>query len=90
MSVEYFLDTDVFVYLFDETDDFKRERAERLVQRALDSDSGCISYQVVQETMNVITGKLKATPEQARQILDRKDNSRKALHGSLEHSMHQP
>ena len=71
MSVEYFLDTNVFVYLFDETDDFKRERAERLVQRALDNDSGCISYQVVQETMNVITGKLKATPEQARQILDR-------------------
>ena len=71
MSVEYFLDTNVFVYLFDETDDFKRERAERLVQRDLDNDSGCISYQVVQETMNVITGKLKATPEQARQKLDR-------------------
>ena len=70
MSVEYFLDTNVFVYLFDETDDFKRERAERLVQRALDNDSGCISYQVVQETLNVVIQKLNATPEKARQILD--------------------
>ena len=27
MSVENFLDTNVFVYLFDETDDFKRQKA---------------------------------------------------------------
>ena len=71
MSVENFLDTNVFVYLFDETDDSKRETAEHLVQTALHDESGCISYQVVQETMNVIIGKLKAPPEKARQILDR-------------------
>ncbi len=61
----------IFVYLFDETDDDKRERAERLVQQALENETGCISYQVVQETINVITRKLNATPEKARQILDR-------------------
>ncbi len=71
MSVEHFLDTNVFVYLFDETDDHKRERAERLVQQALENGTGCISYQVVQETIHVITRKLNATPEKARQILDR-------------------
>ena len=71
MSVENFLDTNIFVYLFDETDDDKRERAERLVQQALENETGCISYQVVQETINVITRKLNATPEKARQILDR-------------------
>ena len=71
MSVENFLDTNIFVYLFDETDDDKRERAERLVQQALENETGCISYQVVQETINVITRKLNATPEKARQILER-------------------
>jgi predicted nucleic acid-binding protein len=71
MSVENFLDTNVFVYLFDETNDYKRERAESLVQQALANETGCISYQVVQETINVITKKLNAPPEKARQVLDR-------------------
>ena len=35
MSVENFLDTNVFVYLFDETDENKRETAERLVHGGL-------------------------------------------------------
>ncbi|MDE2916398.1 MAG: PIN domain-containing protein [Paracoccaceae bacterium] len=70
MSVEHFLDTNVFVYLFDETNDYKRGRAVRLVQESLANETGCISYQVVQETINVITRKLKATPERARQILE--------------------
>ena len=69
MSVENFFDTNILVYLFDEVDDHKRERAERLVEQALKSESGCISYQVVQEAINVITRKLDATPEKARQLL---------------------
>ncbi len=70
MRVENFLDTNIFVYLFDETDADKRARAEHLVRQALEEETGCISYQVVQETMNVITRKLNATPEKARQLLD--------------------
>ena len=70
MSVENFFDTNIFVYLFDEVDNDKRKRAERLVQQALESETGCISYQVVQETLHVITRKLNATPEKARQLLD--------------------
>ena len=69
MSVEHFLDTHVFIYLFDETNDHKRERAVRLVQESLEDETGCISYQVVQETINVLTRKLNATPEMTRQIL---------------------
>ena len=57
MSVEYFLDTNIFVYLFDETDDYKRGRAEHLVRQALAIETGCVGYQVVQETLNVITVK---------------------------------
>ena len=55
MSVEHFLDTNVLVYLFDETNDRKREKAVRLVRESFEDDTGCISYQVVQETINVIT-----------------------------------
>ncbi len=70
MSAENFIDTNVFVYLFDETDANKRQRADSLVHRSLDNGSGCISYQVIQETMNVVTRKLGAPPDRARQLLD--------------------
>lgn len=70
MSVEDFLDTNVFIYLFDETDLTKRRRAESLVHRSLEDGSGCISYQVVQETLNVVTRKLGARPQSARLLLD--------------------
>ncbi len=70
MSVENFLDTHVFVDLFDETDDDKRESRTPGPTGPLENETGCISYQVVQETINVITPKLKATPEKAGQLLD--------------------
>lgn len=71
MSVEYFIDSNVFVYLFDETNEHTRERAVRLVRQALENDTGCISYQVVQETINVLTRKLDAAPDNARKLVDR-------------------
>ena len=70
MSVEHFIDTNVFIYLFDETAPDKRRRAERLVDRSLKNGSGCISYQVVQETLHVLTRKLGARPQSARLLLD--------------------
>ncbi len=71
MSVDSFIDTNVFIYLFDKTNANKRQCAEKLVQRTLELGNGCISFQVVQETINVITRKLNATAEEARQLLDR-------------------
>lgn len=70
MSAEDFLDTNVLIYLFDETDPDKRRRAESLVHRSLEDGSGCISYQVVQETLHVVTRKLGARPQSARLLLD--------------------
>ena len=70
MSAEDFIDTNVLVYLFDETNADKRQRAESIVHRSLESGTGCISYQVVQETMNVVTRKLGASPDTARRLLD--------------------
>jgi len=70
MNADYFLDTNVFVYMFDGTDDHKRTTAENLVRQALEEREGCISYQVVQETVNILSGMLNASPHQVRRILD--------------------
>lgn len=34
------LDTNIFVYMFDETDDLKRRRAEQLVGRSIETGTG--------------------------------------------------
>ncbi|MDE0026932.1 MAG: PIN domain-containing protein [Spirochaetaceae bacterium] len=69
-----FVDSNVFVYLFDEGDPAKRRRAREIVRLSL-SQSWVVSYQVVQETLNVITRKLK-TPVTA-------DHARRFLHAVL-------
>lgn len=53
-----FIDTNIFIYLFDETDERKRTIAEQLIQNALETHRACISYQVIQETLNIVTRKL--------------------------------
>ena len=69
MSVD-FLDTNVFIYLFDDVDTHKRGVAERLVSDALASGRAVVSYQVVQEALDVITRKLGASTDDARRVLD--------------------
>jgi predicted nucleic acid-binding protein len=72
MSAE-FIDSNVFVYLFDETDDHKRDTAERIVGSALQTHNASISFQVVQETLNVVTRKLPTpmTAEGAKRFMER-------------------
>jgi len=54
-----FIDSNVFVYVFDETESVKKSTAVSLLKRCLADRSAVISSQVVQETLNVITRKLK-------------------------------
>ena len=61
MSAKHFLDTNVFVYSFDQSQPGKRERALALIAEALQSGEGLISTQVIQEFLNVATRKF-ATP----------------------------
>jgi predicted nucleic acid-binding protein len=49
MSDRFFVDTNVLAYLFDDAAPEKKERSEALIQYALDSKAGVISFQVVQE-----------------------------------------
>ena len=68
MSVS-FIDSNVFIYLFDETNASKRGRAEALVQEGLETRSASISFQVVQEVLNTLVHKLGADPEDAAKFL---------------------
>jgi len=54
MRGRFFLDTNLFLYTFDETAPLKAKKAAQLVRRALDSGNGIISFQVVQELFNVV------------------------------------
>ena len=53
MSDRFFLDTNIFVYSFDHSTARKTEEADRLINQALTTGKGVISYQVVQEFFNV-------------------------------------
>ena len=70
MSAEHFLDTNVLVYSVDEGVPEKRQRARELVAQSLTNGRGCISYQVVQETVNVLTGKFGTPLDRVRRLLD--------------------
>ncbi len=50
-----FLDTNVLVYSFDSDAPAKRDRSRALIAAALQDHSATISYQVVQEFLNVAT-----------------------------------
>lgn len=67
-----FLDSNVLVYLFDDKDQRKRDRASVVVEKALADGSGVISFQVVQETLNIMLTRLAtpATPVDASRFLD--------------------
>ena len=72
MSADLFIDTNVFIYQLDSSDKRKHRIAEGIVRDALVSGRACISFQVVQECLNVALRKadVPITPEQARGYLD--------------------
>ncbi|OGO73138.1 MAG: hypothetical protein A2Z49_01195 [Chloroflexi bacterium RBG_19FT_COMBO_56_12] len=57
MSDKYFLDTNIFVYSFDQAQPEKMEKARALIAEALLKGNAIISSQVIQEFLNVATRK---------------------------------
>lgn len=57
MKGNYFLDTNILVYTFDRSQPQKQSIASNLVKNALNNRSGCISYQVIQEFLNIASRK---------------------------------
>lgn len=54
MSDRYFLDTNIFVYTFDERYERKMAIAKELIRNSLDNRTAAISYQVIQEFYNAM------------------------------------
>lgn len=52
MSVEYFLDTNLFIYQLEALDEDKSETASSIIRRGIETKNACISFQVVQECLN--------------------------------------
>ena len=67
-----FLDSNIFVYLFDNTDELKQAEAKKIVESNLRNGTGTISFQVVQEVLNVVSHKMAVplTPNDAIGFLD--------------------
>ncbi len=59
MSDRYFIDTNIFVYTFDNRSKKKQKVSREIVADSLSSNEGIISYQVIQEFLNVATRKFK-------------------------------
>jgi len=67
---DFFLDTNVVAYAFDPKELNKREKATVLMEKA-ESGRGCISFQVVQEFINVAQMKFRPVlpAEEIRQVI---------------------
>lgn len=69
MSVECFIDTNVFIYQLEATDPHKSRVANRLIRRGMETGNACISFQVVQECLNTVLRKAEI-PLDTRQTHD--------------------
>jgi predicted nucleic acid-binding protein len=72
MPADTFLDTNVLIYQLDTSDPRKSAIADHLVGNALRTGNACISFQVVQECLHVITTKARTrlAVEDAQAYLD--------------------
>lgn len=57
MSVDFFLDTNLFIYQLEFLDERKGRIAESLITQGIANGNACISFQVIQECLNTIRRK---------------------------------
>ncbi len=86
MSADFFLDTNILVYSFEEKEPAKRDKARELIERALETRRGVISWQFVQEFLNVALHKwqIPMAPVDAREYLQMVLNPLCRIHPSSE------
>lgn len=70
MSGRFLLDTNLLIYAIDPSDPRKQGIAQGWIATAMESGSGVVSYQVVQEWFNVVLRKAAAPlhPEEAKSL----------------------
>ena len=59
MSDRFFIDTNIFAYTFDNKSKKKQKISKEIISHSLSENKGIISYQVVQEFLNISTHKFK-------------------------------
>lgn len=57
----FFIDTNIFVYSFDNSNPEKKSKALEIISNAMETRNGVISYQVIQEFLNIATRKFPST-----------------------------
>ncbi len=84
MSGRFFLDTNIFIYSLDRSDRRKADIADGLIEKALSSQKGIISFQVVQEFFNAAFKRFAAQLKAAdgRHYLDEVFSPLLAVHSS--------
>ena len=72
MSADAFIDTNVFIYQLEALDERKSAIAEQIIRDGIANGTACISFQVIQETLNVVLRKaaVPLDPEAARSYLE--------------------
>ncbi len=72
MSAESFIDTNLFIYQLEGSDERKAGIADAIIREGIGTGKACISFQVVQECLNTVLRKaeIPLTAEQARRYLD--------------------
>jgi predicted nucleic acid-binding protein len=63
---KYFVDTNVFLYIFDEANPAKHAQAEAWIAWLWENTCGALSWQVIQEFYWNVLRKYRASPEEAR------------------------
>lgn len=65
MSVERFIDTNLFIYQLEAADERKRDIADGIIRQGVETGNACISYQVVQECLNTVLRKAEVPLDHA-------------------------
>jgi predicted nucleic acid-binding protein len=80
-----FLDTNLFIYSYDDRDPIKRSMARELIRTVTFDRTGVVSYQVVQEFFHVLLVKAvgKLNTEDAQQVLATVFRPLLAVHSSV-------
>jgi predicted nucleic acid-binding protein len=72
MSAEYFIDTNLFIYQLEASDERKSAIADRIIRKGIETRNACVSFQVVQECLNTVLRKaeIPLSTDETKQYLD--------------------
>jgi len=72
MSVECFIDTNLFIYQLEASEERKVATADRIIRKGIETRNACISFQVVQECLNTVLRKAEIPlgTDETKQYLD--------------------